>query len=289
MALQENVYTPIGILISPPGSKFSLYPRVRITICDQFARRKSVPKIVPQIIAIGGGSFASEPENPAQERYILAQTRKRNPSVCFIGTATGDSAQYVAKFYAAFLKLGCRPAHFPLFERTPDPRTLLDYDVIYVGGGNTKSLLAVWHDWQLPKFLRQAWQHGTVLAGVSAGAICWFEAGVTDSWSVTLNPLPCLGFLPNGCCPHYDGEKDRRPTTRNLVARGRLPETLALDDGAMAHFVGRNLLRIVASRPTAGAYKIRRAATRETSAERFVETSLPVTLLDPKGALLRRG
>jgi dipeptidase E len=228
----------------------------------------------PQIIAIGGGSFASDPENPALELYILAQARKRNPSVCFVPTASGDHREYIAKFYAAFSKHRCRPSHFPLFERTPDPRTLLEQDVIYVGGGNTKSMLAVWRDWQLPKFLRQASLRGTVLTGISAGAICWFAAGVTDSWAGRLAPMPCLGWLPNACCPHYDGEKHRRPATHGLVAKALLPETLALDDGAAAHFVGRKLLRVVTSRPNAAAYLVRRKGNRS------IETQLPVTRLN---------
>jgi dipeptidase E len=106
----------------------------------------------PQIIAIGGGSFSVEPDNPRIERYVLAQTRKRSPRVCFIGTATGDADTYVAKFYAAFAKLGCRPTHIPLFARTPDLRkVLLSQDVIYVGGGNTKSMLAVWRNGGFPR------------------------------------------------------------------------------------------------------------------------------------------
>ncbi len=244
-----------------------------------------MPKPVPQIIAIGGASFAADPENPAQELYILAQAHNRNPSVCFIPTATGDDPRYIAKFYAAFSRLTCRPVHFPLFERTPDPRTLLEYDVIYVGGGNTKSMLAVWRDWELPKFLRQAGDRGTVLTGVSAGAICWFERGVTDSWAGSLRPLPCLGWLPGACCPHYDGEKDRRPSTQGLVARGLLPATLALDDGAMAHFAGRKLLGVVTSRSNAGAYLISRAGSR--NAQSFVETRLPITYLDTEGRISR--
>lgn len=246
-----------------------------------------MPKARRQIIAIGGGSFAADPENPSQELYILAQARARNPSVCFIGTATGDSPAYIAKFYASFSRLRCRPAHFPLFERTPDPRTLLDYDVIYVGGGNTKSMLSVWRDWELPKFLSQACDRGTVLAGVSAGAICWFETGVTDSWSGSLRVLPCLGWLPGACCPHYDGEKDRRPSTQDMIARGELPESLALDDGAMAHFVGGKLLRIVTSKSTAGAYRVRRAGPR--ASERFLETPLSVVRLDARGRMQRTG
>lgn len=231
----------------------------------------------PQIIAIGGGGFASEPQNPALELYILAQVLTRNPSICFLPTATGDDSGYIAKFYAAFAKHRCRPTHFPLFARTPDPRDLLAQDIIYVGGGNTKSMLAVWRDWQLPTFLWRAWSRGTVLAGVSAGAICWFQAGVTDSWAGNLAPLRCLGWLPNACCPHYDGEKERRPATHSFVASGRLPETLALDDGAAAHFVGRKLLRVVISRPNAGAYRVRRSSAK--NGHHFIEAPLPVTRL----------
>ena len=235
-------------------------------------------KTKAQIIAIGGGGFGSEPENPALELYLLAQARRRNPSVCFVGTATGDAPTYVAKFYAAFAKLRCRPTHLPLFERTPNLEELiLAQDVIYVGGGNTKSMLGVWREWQLPKLLRAAWNRGTVLAGISAGAICWFEMGVTDSWAGRLAALRCLGWLPGACCPHYDGEAERRPATREMVARGVLPETLALEDGAAAHFVDGKLLRIVTARPNAGGYRVRREGRQ------FVETPLPATRLDNRG------
>jgi dipeptidase E len=240
---------------------------------EQSARGNTV-KGSKQIIAIGGGGFASEPDNPRLELYLLAQTRKANPRVCFIATATGDASIYIAKFYAAFSKYRCRLTHLPLFERTPKLRELLlAQDLIYVGGGNTKSMLAVWSDWQLPKYLREAWNAGTVLSGISAGAICWFEAGVTDSWAGNLAPLPCLGWLPHACCPHYDGEKDRRPAVHEFVAKGVIPKTLALDDGAAAHFVGRKLLRIVTSRPKAGAYLVHRKSRQA------VELPLPVTKL----------
>ncbi len=231
-------------------------------------------KAKQQIIAIGGGGFTAEPKNPPLERYILAQTRKTNPSVCFLPTATGDAPTYIAKFYAAFVNLRCRPSHVPLFERTPDLRkALLSQDVIYVGGGNTKSMLAVWREWRLPEILREAWNSGTILAGISAGAICWFQSGVTDSWAEELRPLRCLGWLPGACCPHYDGEAERRPAVRRLVDQKLVPETLALDDGAAAHFVGRKLLRVVCSRPKAGAYRVRKEGRI------VVEVSLPVTHL----------
>jgi peptidase E len=227
-----------------------------------------------QIIAMGGGSFTVEPENPALELYILAQARRSNPSVCFVPTASGDADSYISKFYAAYSKLRCRPTHLKFFDRTPDLRKLLlAQDVIYVGGGNTKSMLGVWREWQFPGLLRRAWNSGTVLAGISAGAICWFETGVTDSWAGRLAPLPCLGWLPDACCPHYDGEAERRPAVHEFVARGAVPETLALDDGVAAHFVGRKLARIVSSRAKAGAYRVHRVGRRA------IETKLPVTRL----------
>jgi dipeptidase E len=227
-----------------------------------------------QIIAMGGGSFPVAPENPALELYALAQTRKSNPSICFLPTATGDAPTYIAKFYATFAKQRCRPTHISFFERTPRLREiLLAQDLIYVGGGNTKSMLAVWREWQLPQILRQAWNSGVVLAGVSAGAICWFESGITDSWMEHLAPLPCLGWLPGACCPHYHGEIERRPAVHEFVTNGRVPQTLALDDGAAAHFVGRKLKRIVCSRPEAAAYLVRRVDGKS------VETRLPVSYL----------
>ncbi len=226
-----------------------------------------------QIIAMGGGGFSME-ENPALDLYVLAQTRKRTPAVCFIATASGDADAYIEKFYAAFKSHRCRPTHLPLFRRTPDlKQVLLTQDVIYVGGGNTKSMLAVWREWELPRLLRQAWGRGIVLAGISAGAICWFRTGVTDSAAVGLAGLPGLGFLPGTCCPHFDGEPERRPGLHRLVARGKVSRALALDDGAAAHFVGRTLTQIVTSRIQARGYEVRR------SGRRAIETALPAVPL----------
>ncbi len=236
-----------------------------------------------QIIAIGGGSFTVEPENPRLERYVLAQTGRKRPKVCFLGTATGDADVYVAQFYAAFTRLDCRPSHIPLFARTPDLRKeLLGQDVIYVGGGNTKSMLAVWREWGIPAILREAWRRGIVLTGVSAGAICWFDTGVTDSWAGRLAALPCLGFLPGTGCPHYDGDVERRPSLHRMVASRKVPAGIGIDDGAAAHFVGRHLVRVVSARPRVGGYTVRRGRSAA------VETPLPVARLSRAGALPRR-
>jgi dipeptidase E len=210
-----------------------------------------------QIVAMGGGGFSMEPDNPALDHFVLSLVRRENPSVCFLATASGDAESYIDSFYMAFRNLPCRPTHVPLFARTPDLKTvLLEQDVIYVGGGNTKSMLAVWREWDIPALLRRAWESGTVLAGVSAGAICWFETGVTDSWGSGLNPLPCLGFLSGACCPHYDGEVERRPALQRLVEHRAITTALALDDGAAAHFVNGTLANVVSSRPAARAYRV---------------------------------
>jgi dipeptidase E len=231
----------------------------------------------PQIVAIGGGGLSTEPDRLAIERYIVQHARRARPSACYVGTASGDENAYAVRFYAAMAELDCRPSRLPLFARTPELRKLvLEQDIVYVGGGNTKSMLAVWREWGLDALLREAWQGGTILCGTSAGAICWFESGITDSWADALHPLPCLGLLPGACCPHYDGEKDRRPAVHHIVAAGRLASVLALDDGAAAHFRGTTLARVVASRPKAGAYRVEPAGAAAR------EDALPVEYVGPR-------
>lgn len=211
-----------------------------------------------QIIAIGGGGFYRDSENLALEKYVIQQTGVESPRVAFVPTASGEPDHYLSSFYAAFLKLGCRPSVLTFFKRTPELRSfLLNQDVIYVGGGNTKTLLAVWRDWGVTEILREAWEAGVVLTGVSAGAICWFERGLTDSFSDELRPLDCLGFLPGSCCPHYDGEPQRRPSYHRLLASGEINAGVAIEDWSGVHFIGRELHRVIASKRGARAYNMR--------------------------------
>ena len=211
-----------------------------------------------QIIPIGGGGFYRDAENLALEKYVIRQSGAENARVCFVPTASGEPDHYVASFYSAFLKLGCRPSVLTFFKRTPDLRSLLlNQDVIYVGGGNTKSLLAVWSDWGVIEILREAWQSGVVLTGVSAGAICWFEQGLTDSFSDALRPLDCLGFLPGSCCPHFDGEVQRRPSYHKLLASGAITAGVAIEDWAGVHFIGGEIHKVIASKRGARAYSMR--------------------------------
>jgi dipeptidase E len=220
-------------------------------------RRRRVQGERRQIIALGGGGFGVDLTNLALDRYILAQARVPNPAVAFVPTASGDLDNYVVRFYTAYGGLPCRPSHLPFFRRTPDLRAyLLAQDVIYVGGGNTKSMLAVWREWSLPEILREAWESGIVLAGISAGAICWFAQGVTDSFADRLRALDCLGFLPGSCCPHYDGEPERRPAYHQLVLNGEMLPGFAIDNGAAIHFLDNDVHRAVASRQGAAVYHV---------------------------------
>jgi dipeptidase E len=127
-----------------------------------------------QIIAFGGGGFSMEPENPTIDQYIVRQTTgKRNPKVCFLPTASGDPDPYILRFYQAFLKLDCQPSVFSVF-RPPTADLagfLLDKDVLYVGGGNTRAMLALWREFGLPEIFQQALRQGVILAGLSAGAV----------------------------------------------------------------------------------------------------------------------
>ena len=224
------------------------------------------------IIAIGGMALPPELDNLRLVEYFLKQTRRRKPKVAFIGTAGGDAEAGRLRFYAGFSQFDCKLAHLPLFARTPRDLEsfVLEQDAIFVGGGNTRSMLAVWRDWALDRYLRTAWESGIVLGGGSAGSICWFEHGLTDSIAGPLTALPCLGFLEGSNCPHYDSEPMRRPTFRKLIASGKLPNGYAADDGVALHYVGGHLAQVVSSRPHARAYRVTRSGKR--AIERRVPT-----------------
>ncbi|MFZ2061369.1 MAG: peptidase E [Candidatus Binatus sp.] len=228
------------------------------------------------IVAMGGGGFSMEPRNPRLDDFVLSLARRgRRPRVCFVGTASGDSDYYIRRFHEAFPPSRAAATHLTLFDRKVSDlkKFVIEQDVIYVGGGNTLNMLAVWRLHGLDKVLRAAWNAGVVMAGISAGAICWFEDGVTDSFGTPTRALnDGLGFVRGACCPHYDGEKERRPVLMRLIKRG-FPSTLALDDGAAAHFVGTRLAEVVSSRRKARAMRV------EIKRGIVVETAIPVRYL----------
>lgn len=213
-----------------------------------------------QIIAMGGGGFSMEEENPLLDEYILEQCKKDKPKVCFVPTASGDAEGYVENFYRCFAKLDCETSHLPLFRGAPAnlEAFVFDQDIFYVGGGNTRNLLVLWREWGLDRLLRSAYESGAILTGLSAGSICWFEQGVTDSVPGKLSALNCLGILDGSNCPHYDSEETRRPRYHELLKEGFIKEGYAAADGVALHYRDENLHQIVSSRSNARAYKLER-------------------------------
>jgi dipeptidase E len=237
------------------------------------------------IVAMGGGGFSMEPDNPLLDDFVLGLSRRTPARVCFLPTASADSATYIVRFYRAFTGR-CVPTDLTLWNTTALPRHpkrtselaefIAEQDVIYVGGGDTANLLVLWRRHGLDVILRRAWSHGAVLAGVSAGMLCWFNGGVTDSFG-GLEPLnDGLGLIDATACPHYDEEPERRPTYQRAVASG-MQAGYAADDGAALHFCGTNLAAVVSSRPQARAYRL------ELMGGRVMETLLPVQYLGAKG------
>ena len=194
-------------------------------------------KDIGQIIAIGGGGFGRNPNKPLIEEYITKQSNISKPNILFIPTASAEDKGYTVNFYKAFGQFNASLSVLNFFQRTPRLDSIINkQDIIYVGGGNTKSMIAVWREWKLDKLLHKAYSRGAVLCGVSAGAICWFEKGITDSWASNLNTMDCLSLIPGTCCPNYDSEPDRRPTVHNLIKNKKMADCYAIEDGAAIHF-----------------------------------------------------
>ena len=208
------------------------------------------------IVAMGGGGFFAEPASPLDE-FMLSLSATARPRVCFLPTPAGDSDRAIAAFFEVFSRRACEPSCLRLFGVPDRPaQQLAEQDVVYVSGGNTANALAIWRLHGVDAALREAWERGAVLGGVSAGANCWFECSVTDSFARDLDPLrDGLGILPGSFCPHYDGEELRRPAYRALVDGG-FPSGYAADDFAALHFEGTELREVVASRAGARAYRV---------------------------------
>ena len=209
-----------------------------------------------QILAIGGGGFLADPSSLLDELIVSLAPASR-PRVCYVPTPAGDSDRSIAAFFEAFSRLDCEASCLRLFGAPEAPvEHLARQDVIYVSGGNTANALAIWRLHGVDRALRDAWGRGAVLGGVSAGANCWFECSVTDSFGSALGPLrDGLGILSGSFCPHYDGEERRRPVYRALVD-DEFPAGYAADDGAALHFFGTELREVVASRPEAQGYRV---------------------------------
>jgi dipeptidase E len=211
------------------------------------------------IFAMGGGGFTMEPTNPLLDDFVLTLARSPEPRILFLPTASGDTTTQINAFYARFGGRTCLPKHVSLF-RLADLECSLDeivlgQDIVYVGGGSMRNLLAIWRAHRLDHLLIQAWRQGTLLAGISAGAMCWFQGGVTRS-SGSPEPIAGLGLLAGSLTVHADGEPERLPVWLASVREGKLPGGWAADDGVGLLFRGKQLERVVSSRPGATAQRV---------------------------------
>ncbi|HEY8167967.1 MAG: Type 1 glutamine amidotransferase-like domain-containing protein [Candidatus Limnocylindrales bacterium] len=233
---------------------------------------------VRRIVAMGGGTHGEGDLGSTMHDFLLGLVDRPRPRICLVPTASADDRFTVAGFFDAFATRA-EASWLPLFgRRDADLRArVLDQDIVLVWGGNTANMLAIWRAHGFDTVLREAWHAGVVLAGMSAGAICWFEASTTDSFGPELAPLhDGLGLLSGSCCPHYDAEPLRRPLYRGLVEHG-FPAGYAIDDAAAIVFRGTELAEVVASTATAQAWRV------ALGANGVEETPLPARFLGQPG------
>jgi peptidase E len=226
------------------------------------------------ILAVGGGMLMPQDAVPLHIGYALSLTGRSRPRICVLNTAIGDDPAATVRIYDRLASTNSEVRHLALFPmpNVKDPEELLlSQDVIFVGGGSVANMVAVWRVHGLDEIFRKAWQAGIVLAGSSAGGICWFEGGTTDSFGRDLREFQGgLGLLPGSFCPHYNSEDQRRPLYHKLVGEGSLPDGIACDDGVGAHYVNDSLAEIVSDRPSGDAYRVLRDPAGGTS-----ETLIP--------------
>ncbi|MEZ5115459.1 MAG: peptidase E [Candidatus Nanopelagicales bacterium] len=236
-----------------------------------------------RILATSGGFVPTDRWGVAAPggliREALRLSGSQRPTVCLVMTAAGDDPAYLARSYAALSSLSCDVTHLALF---PQPNadveaTIAAADVVWVGGGSVANLLALWRLHGVDTALRAAWERGAVLAGVSAGSICWHVGGTTDSFGPQLRAVTdALAFLPYGNGVHYDSEEQRRPLLHGLVGDGTLPTSYATDDGVGILYEGTEPVAVLSDRdaadPASGpaAYRVERVGAE------VVETRLPV-------------
>ncbi len=209
------------------------------------------------IIAIGGGGFGRKESSFLIEKYILSISDKVNPRICFLPTATGDNDSYIVRFYSVFNQLDCIPSHIEFFKRTIDISDhIMKQDIVFVGGGNTKSMIAVWIEWGMNNILKEAYNNGIIMSGVSAGAICWFTRGITDSWDNQLQIIPCLNLINGTCCPHYDEEPSRIPYVNKILTENKVSNCISIEGGSAMHFINGNPFQNVSFNNNKNSYNV---------------------------------
>jgi peptidase E len=219
------------------------------------------PQAKRHVIAIGGGGLRRDPDDTSLRQYLLDLSGRSRPKVCFVGTASGDDHDYADEVAAAFEGMTCDVSTLTLLSPMavlPEEH-LADQDVIYVGGGNAFYMLVLWRSYGLDRHLRGAWERGTIMCGVSAGSMCWFEQGIRAISDSQFQPLsPFLALLPGSSCPHYSSQPARREAYLEMVGDGRLASGYAIGDGSALHFTGTRLSEAVTFRPNSAAYRVYR-------------------------------
>ena len=248
-------------LINSAGAAAALaLPSVTLTGCEQEAAPLSfdvgdVTAEAPKILIAGGGfgtTFIG---------YMAALTGKERPRLCYLPTASADRPSGIERWYERCNTLNVEAHHQPVFISSYRmdqswEEVFLSMDGIVVSGGNTLNQQAIWQAQGIDEVLREAWNQGVVLGGASAGSLCWFEEGTTDSRPKALSKIECLGFLPGSHSPHYDGESERRPTYHRLIASGEMKPGWACDNNAGIYFEGTEPKRFVATQDGAGVYYV---------------------------------
>jgi dipeptidase E len=236
-----------------------------------------------RILALGGHEFSRRSGNEALRDYMLELARAERPRICLLPTASGDAREQISAFRQSLGAIDCIPSELSLFrlegERLALREHLLRQDVIYVGGGSMRNLLAIWRAHGIDRILREAWEGGTVLCGQSAGAMCWFEWGVSRSTGAAM-PVRGLGFLPGSLSVHYHRDPDRRRMFIDAVALV-IPPGYGIDDGTGLFFEGTELVEAVSAKPGALAWRVESANGRGST-----ETPLEARrLADPRPAI----
>jgi len=213
-----------------------------------------------QIIALGGGGYlyGDHEEDPGKlNEYIVSQANKEHPKICFISTPQADKEVYINRFTQAFSKLGCEVSVLTLFPPNPTnmKEHLLAQDIVYVCCGNTKNALALWREWGLDSMLKEAYEAGVIMTGISAGCLCWHDSGVTDSIPGQYVNLPCMGFVEYSACPHYNVPK-RRLAYQSMIKEGTLPAGYGLDEHTAIHYVNEVPELFLSQKPNMGIEKV---------------------------------
>lgn len=218
--------------------------------------------MTPRVVAIGGGGFTHQAD-PAMEVFILAQVPMARPRIGFVGTASRDDPVKIARFYERFSDVCATCTHLPMAASANEARRWVeDLDIVYVGGGNTLLLVSHWRVQGIAQVMVTAARNGVLMAGVSAGANVWFDHALSDAGGTGLAPAAGIGLLAGSCCPHYSSEPQRQPAFMACIARGDLPDGVAIDDGVAVLIDGSGARLAHSSRDGAGACIVRRVGNR---------------------------